>query len=285
MDNQIISRSNLPSLTLISLLPCLVLGYFSLAAPEPLIRKLEFWYSNPRLVSIWGSSVVHHSTDHLSNNILAYLAAIVPTYTVFALREQLRTLWWTLLALTITTPPLVRAIDWWILAKQLELVAPTATARGFSGIVSAIVGMLLVSSLVTLRDQHGNWHFYRIILLIICLLIGYTAVSSPTVPTATFAVLLIGTIGWVYYQTHSFQEFYQFLKNPPTSDLVTGIAVAIASMFLVAIVPVDILNNGTFTGVIAHIVGLTWGILLATIGMRTASADSVRLYPPVGGGR
>lgn len=264
MNNQITSQEDLLLLTLISVTPCLLLGYLSVGAPDALVGQLEFWYSDPTLISIWGSSLIHFSTSHLINNLSAYLAVVVPTYAIFSLRNQLRAFWWGFLGLAVTTPPVVRGIDWLILAKHFELVAPTATARGFSGLVSAVAGMLLASSLLTLHDRHGIWTVSTVLFLMLCSLTGYVALVNPTVPTALFAVALIGMIGCIHRHTKTIHGFYELLKRATTNELEISIALAVACTFLIAIVPIDPINNGTFSGVIAHGVGVSYGVILTT---------------------
>lgn len=261
---QINSQRNLVPLTLICVIPSLVLGYLSLAAPTEITNQLEFWYSDPSLISIWGSSLIHFNISHFATNLLVYVSVIIPAYAVFLLRDQLRLFWWTGLSLAIATPPVVRGFDWLILAYHLELVAPTATARGFSGLVSAVGGMLLAASLLTLRDRYGTPYTIRVSFVIFCSLVSYTAVATPVLPTPVFIIGVLGAVEYIHRYIQSPQELPNRLKVAINTEPELTIALLAACGFLTAIIPTDPISNGIFSGVTAHIAGTGCGILLTS---------------------
>ena len=104
-----------------------------------------FAYSDPSVLAMWTAAAQHDSVSHLVSNVGTYTLVVSVTYLIY-LKEKRRTQFWTIVAGCLLVAPLVTtAGDYWLLVVYWDVVAPSATAQGFSGVVSALVGVLFVS--------------------------------------------------------------------------------------------------------------------------------------------
>ena len=104
-----------------------------------------FTYGDPSVLTIWTAAAQHDSASHLLSNVTTYALVVGITYTVYMTQKRRAEFWVIVASCLLITPPVTTAGDYWLLAVQWSIVAPTATAQGFSGVVSAFVGVLFVS--------------------------------------------------------------------------------------------------------------------------------------------
>ena len=104
-----------------------------------------FAYSDPSILTMWTAAAQHDSISHLASNLGTYALVVGITYLIY-LKQKRRTQFWIIIAgCLLIAPLLTTAGDYWLLVVQWDAVASTATAQGFSGVVSALVGALFVS--------------------------------------------------------------------------------------------------------------------------------------------
>ena len=104
-----------------------------------------FAYGDPSVLTMWTAAAQHDSISHLVSNVVTYALVVGITYLIY-LKQKRRSLFWIIVAgCLLIAPLLTTAGDYWLLVVHWDVVAPTATAQGFSGVVSALVGVLFVS--------------------------------------------------------------------------------------------------------------------------------------------
>ena len=161
------------------------LGAFIIAVhmllPEVLRTEFVFRYREPSLMSAWTAAVVHDSWSHLTSNVAWYAVVVGSTYVLLAKRGRRRVFWLATAGCAFVAPPVVKAIDYWVLLIQWGVVAEVTTASGFSGVVSAFGGMLYVVLLGTVTA----WYGYAAGVVTA----GSVAVTSLTVLSVTSSVL------------------------------------------------------------------------------------------------
>jgi len=106
---------------------------------------LVFNYSDPSVLTMWTAAAHHDSVSHLISNTTTYALVIGVTYHLYAAQERRTNFWVIVVGCLLITPLVTTAADYWLLVVQWDIVAASATAQGFSGVVTALVGVLFVS--------------------------------------------------------------------------------------------------------------------------------------------
>jgi hypothetical protein len=218
--------------------------------------------------------LVHQGTDHLVSSISAYLVAILPVYWLFVVRGQRRVFGWILLGIGLIVQPMVNTVYWWLFAVWLEIVSPAATARGFSAVVSALVGVLFLSTIVTIRDRWGTRLASTILCLIGSTLLGYVVLVVPEIPLLAAVVALVGVIGCVTIglQRPRHTNHSRF-RGATADEWIVETAVVSLTILLATLLPIDILEEGVFTGILAHSIGFLCGVVVTHFGLMIASRE------------
>jgi hypothetical protein len=131
-------------------------GVHELLAPETR-ASLVLVHSDPSTATLWTTHYVHVSRGHLLNNALGFLLAAVPALAV-AHRIDSRQVFWTTLVTLVTVVPVplsVATILWFRHWTALSV----GSSLGFSGVVGATVGLLVVlvaDGWRTVADAHDS---------------------------------------------------------------------------------------------------------------------------------
>lgn len=131
----ILERVRVTEIALILTVPSVITAVFLL--PESIQQSLALDYGNPSLFNIWTATYVHRGFDHFSNNLVAYVLFIVPTYLLFLSADERKLFRYSFLSFLIVLPA--------VLALMNIAVIGQGTGAGFSGIGAAFIGLLLVS--------------------------------------------------------------------------------------------------------------------------------------------
>jgi hypothetical protein len=238
--------------------------------PATLHEQFVFVYSEPKLVTIWTASLLHDSSAHLHSNLEWFLVLTVYTYLLYTTWLQRRTFWIIFGVIFVVTPPFTIAIDYWLLYHRWGLLMESATAQGFSGIVSAFGGMLLVTTGVVVSKECGQRIALATILVVLLgggiglsIIVG---IQSPVV----VVLLCLGVLG-----TTSLFISVTDLRNPVQlrariisswdSILIIGPCCVVMMILLVALFPIRVGPDGQFVNVVVHGVGLLTGVVCSVL--------------------
>lgn len=121
------------------------IGLMAAYVVVPSDSAFVFTYGDPSVLTMWTAAAQHDSASHLLSNVTTYVLVVGITYPIYMAQKRRTEFWVIVASCLLITPPVTTAGDYWLLAVQWSIVAPTATAQGFSGVVSAFVGVLFVS--------------------------------------------------------------------------------------------------------------------------------------------
>ena len=170
--------------------------------PAGVSSRLVFTYGDPTLTTVWTAAAIHDSPAHLTANLGWYGLVVGAAYLVYVTWGRRRLFWLLYGALLVVAPLTTVAIDYWLLYQRWGLVGPDSIAFGFSGVVSAFGGLLVVG----LFGVIAEWYTWP-------------------VSTATTVAFVASGVGIVLYQS-------PLLANPSTVVPVAGILVAIGFVSL-----------------------------------------------------
>lgn len=182
----------------------IAIGLVAAYVVVPSDSAFVFTYNDPSVLTMWTAATQHDTVSHLASNVATYALVVGITYPIYVAQKR-RTEFWVIVASCLLITPLVTtAGDYWLLAVHWDVVAPTATAQGFSGVVSAFVGVLFVSligptaAMVFRNSTHTNqpqWPLFGVgwmIVLVLTVTLLQTSVTDGRLVSGL--VHLIGLI-------------------------------------------------------------------------------------------
>lgn len=237
-----------------------LLAVIHFAVPAGLQTRLAFDHAQVAPWSLVSAAYVHHSTEHLLENVAGFLVGGVIAHQLCTLQERRRWFWLSTIVLLLVVPVLVHITSYGVF-QQLG-IAPTS--RGFSSVVAAFVGFVLVAVARWVSDRYSldvGIHAGSGLLLVLLavLLVTYSGPPSllETVLFLAGVLLTFGTIGWRGLQREwSAHEVRTVLGEFAFISLVGLLLI----LFARAMFPGSITQNGTTTNIIAHAAGFGWGV-------------------------
>jgi len=233
--------------------------------PASVYENLVFTFNNANPVTAWAAAYLHESPQHLYDNLVGYGTVIGFIYYLYAVELQRRRLFWTTIAVLLAvTPFITTAIDYIILYQHAGLIAASGTSVGFSGIVSAFGGMLFTGIGGFVAAEYDAWDAVHTILLITLTALGaLTTVNSILTPT--IAVLL--SIGFILLGVQfapvavirrpaQWSNYLRQYAGAAAKIVVYGTVVCV---LVIGMLPLDIVQNGSFVNILAHMTGFIFG--------------------------
>jgi len=123
--------------------------------PEALRSQFLFMYGEPTIVSAWTAAILHDSVSHLASSVTWYATVMISAYALSMTWTRRRPFWFAVVGCLVLAPPMTKLGEYWLLKIQWNLVADATTTRGFSGVVSALGGLLYVSLARTATTGYG----------------------------------------------------------------------------------------------------------------------------------
>lgn len=239
--------------------------------PTSVRADLVFQYGNPTPLTAWSAVLIHDSVEHLASNLLGYLLVIVPTYTLYQMWDRRRQFWLLLIGVASIVPPLVTAVDYWLLYLRWSLAGPETVGFGFSGVVSGLVGVLFASTVVAVVD----WYGWGVAAYTIAVVVGGSTAGVLVTTGRPFVqrhpVILVVGFGIIALfglatRWQSWEGLYNRHRRNHNQLYLIVACVVIACVLGTALFQVEINENGRFIDIIAHATGLLVGIGLTMSG-------------------
>lgn len=258
-------RQTLFELAALGLLP----GFLALIyywTPQSFQAQMVLDHTDPQLHTFWTASFIHeHRPDdsHLIGNIVGYLLLIYPTWLLYRVKNQTRR-FWLIVAVILTVGPLViNGGSYFFLHEYLNL--QILRDRGFSGIVGAFTGFLLMSILNTVgEEQEEKTAILSSGLYATYLMLGFGLVTirPPIIGLGVlFAIMTIFGIRTGYVSTRG--ELAEWVKNNRMMAAVLTIAAFVSVLAFTASLPAEITNDsGGFTNIASHGFGILFGMVI-----------------------
>lgn len=261
---------------LVLLLPAVLLVSAHLLIPISSHSRLAFSYTNPQLLTAWSAAVLHVGWLHLLNTTSAYLVAIGVAYLLATVATRRRLFWSAIAGIGCVVPPVTVAVDYWLLSVQWNIVAPTATAVGFSAVVSAVAGLLTVFMGLVVTSEYGLCG--AILIVGVTLLCGGSGalVGSGLLSAMTGGLIIFSSIaivgGWWTRQSSPHRRSQYNTRSE--TDLLIIFSCLVVMILLGSIFQIHV-EDGQFSNVIAHATGYSVGIIWT--GLAAVIDDSLEL--------
>lgn len=244
-----------------SIIPVLIGLHFFL--PETVRSMLVFDHSRFSVYTLWSSAWIHIDNSHLFNNVAGYAVGMALVWFIFTTRNRQGPLQRIFLVVLSLYPVIISLTSFAIL--QYGLQATDAVTRGFSGINSAILGILYVSILEMTYDHSGWRGVYGLALGIILLTMIMMARRADVL---TWKIIVVGSIGVIFCLSYIFPsalwrmgEFKNRLRENYQDFAIIFYGTFVLSLVLPRLFPINWVRGDQIINIFGHFAGLVYGII------------------------
>ncbi len=246
-------------------IPAILAGIYYLL-PIPLQQTFALDHTNPSIYSFWTNSFIHNHQPrdgHLIGNIIGYTLLTVPCWTLYYCRNSRRK-FWTGLLLLFTAGPLVASLSSYVAFHQI-LGLQIEADRGFSGVVGAIDGFLLMSLLHTFAQEQEE----KVAVLSMGIYFAYIITGLGAV-TSRFILMALGVLALITVFAGTRTKYVavprrltEWGKQNRRLSIVIVVAAFVSTLALAASLPADITStSGEVKNIVAHGAGILFGMLV-----------------------
>ncbi|EJN61570.1 hypothetical protein [Halogranum rubrum] len=252
-------------LALILSIPLLLVALHYGVAPATR-NQFVFDHDQIALVDMYAANFLHLDDAHLRGNLLGYVAAIAPTWALYAVDDEHRRFRRTLAGFVLGLPLLISLGDYLVFRYAFEATANSAT-RGFSGIVSALFGWLFVATVALVwRDVDAQRAIYTALTIVLGILGGIVLLSGIATPAILGALgvgVVLSATGFVPWETVRSGGLLDAAREHWT--LIQLVAYAGLALLLIVpgLFPVDWIGEGSVTNIFGHAVGFGLGVVIS----------------------
>jgi membrane associated rhomboid family serine protease len=245
-----------------------VLTTVHVLVPSPLREQLALRPADPQWYTLQTAAYVHASFDHLQANLIGYLLAVSYAYWLCLYLERRQWFWQTTIGLLVITPVVVNSANVVLYGTYLPDI--DGVARGFSGVVAAFAGFLLVSFLAAIREAHTAQLAQAVgVGLILLLLLLIDTVYARTVRPIVAGLVAFGACvqaapllyhrdwGTVVHARSREQLLFQIAG---ASFIILILTILTLQMF-----PAELVLDNAFVNVFAHGIGFVFGLVLPSV--------------------
>lgn len=265
----------LADLVALGLLP-LALTAVHFLLPDSLQQRLVLDHSDLDALTMWTSAYLHLDDAHLWSNVMGYAMTVLPAWILAVYRERRSEFWTVLLVILLVGPFAVNAVSH--LAFRHYGVVDDAVSRGFSGLVSAIGGYLLVAVVGLVNDTYGTERAFQSAQALVLVLLG--AILSVSLASVSTLVVAVWAGGMVLSLVPLVPRGVDGLRARVEADLLPLLLVGYGTVALVYFVPsmltTDVVQDGAFVNVFGHAGGFVVGVLTPVALLSTAGTVTLR---------
>ena len=256
--SEVREKTRASDLALIFSVPVLLSLIFLL--PQSIQASLILDYGNYSIFNLWSSAYVHRGFNHFSNNLGAYCVLIGPIYLLFVLADERKLFRYTFLTLLLILP--------FVISLSNIAALGSGTGAGFSGIGSALFGLLPVSLFLFIHNKvsediepaHGVVLFLIAVAIITQIYVGVTAAAGILLFAALLTIHDISQIGLeevreAAAELSSMEGYFELV-------MITGLLFLLSPLMLF---PQNIAQDGTTVNILSHYLGLLIGFFGPTI--------------------
>lgn len=255
------------ALTLLSI-PVFLAGIYYLT-PISFQHHLVLDHTNPLPHAFWTNSLIHVQNpgdSHLIGNMVGYTILVLPCWALYIHRNQRRRFWIGFLIL-LTLGPLAASLSSY-LAFQEVLSLQIQNDRGFSGVVGAVDGFLVMTILQTfVQEQEEKIALQSMGLYFAYLFMGLGALTSRYIIFGIGVLALIAVFAGTQtkYMSHPEQLSDWGYKNRRLSLLLI-IAALVSTFAFAAALPAEITSSsGGLKNIVAHGAGILFGMAVEVV--------------------
>lgn len=229
-------------------------------------QALSLDHTNPRLHNFWTNALVHEhrpSDGHLIGNLVGYLLLVVPCWILQIYCKQERRFWAGLAIILAIGPIIISASSY--LAFYEILGFEIQNDRGFSGVVGALAGFLLMSILHTFaQKQEETIAVLSIGLYFGYLMLGFGILTGRSVVISVGVLILFSLLaGTRTSYVAPAAKLSEWGNENGRLSLVLLVSILVSVLGFTASLPSDITSGGGLTNIVAHGVDILFGMAVA----------------------
>ncbi|WP_458205497.1 hypothetical protein [Haladaptatus sp. NG-SE-30] len=255
---------------LLSLVPTILVLIHYLTS-QPLQNSLALNHRNVEWYTLWTHVYVHQplpNDGHLVGNVRSYLLVASLGWLLSVVRSRRRQFWGATCFFLLVAPPLIAGFSYLVLDIVIG-VAPRFD-RGFSGIVGAFGGYLLLTVLGYVEanfETRDTYYLAGLFLILVAGGFGATRTGTLGVVFILSAVLLtLGFLLGVYNGAISDgTEIFDWGRNEPATGLLVCAGLFASALTIVGSFPAETVRNGGFVNIFAHAAGIFVGFVGASL--------------------
>ncbi|WP_138007369.1 hypothetical protein [Halalkalirubrum salinum] len=236
--------------------------------PSSLQDQLALQPADPQWHTLLTAAYVHAGSNHLQTNLIGYLLTVSYVYWLCLYID--RRLWFrrTTLGLLVITPLVVNSAN--VLLYGTYLPEINGVTRGFSGVVAAFVGFLLISFTAAVREVHTAEIAQTIavgLILLLLLLIDtvYARTIRPIVGGLVAFGICIQAAPVLYY--HDWERSVQTRTRDQLLFQIAGggLIVLVLVILTLQMFPTELVVNNSFVNIFAHGIGFIVGTAVSAV--------------------
>jgi len=248
---------------ILSLIPLVLASIFYLV-PVPVQQTLALDHTDPVLYTFWTNSLIHShqsGSGHLINNIVWYSLIIFPCWSLYCFLDERRKFWSGFFIL-ILFAPLVASLSSYVIFEVIMDFGIRAD-RGFSGVVGAVGGFLLMSIITTFVREQGEKVSVLSVGLYFSILVLQLGISTSRKLWTSVGLisLTIVSAGSNTEYLSSFQKLQNWMTENSRLSILILMCVFVSVMVFAASLPSNIVSSsGGLKNIVAHGAGLLFGM-------------------------
>ncbi len=245
-----------------------VLTTVHVLVPSSLQDQLALRPADPQWYTLLTAAYTHASFDHLQANLIGYLLAVCYVYWLCLYLERRQWFWQTTLGLLVITPLVVNSAN--VLLYGTYLPEISGVTRGFSGVVAAFVGFLLISFTAAIREAHTAQLAQAIgvgLILLLLLLIDtvYAKTLRPIVAGLAVFGICVQAASLLYHR-----DWDTLVQTRSREQLLFQIAGGVLIVLVLAILtlqmfPAELVVDNSFVNIFAHGIGFIIGATVSAV--------------------
>lgn len=242
----------------------LVLIAIHFILPTSVHEALVFDHSEFDIYTLWTAAYIHVDNGHLFRNLFGYVASTFATGAIFFYRYRHWVLRRIFLVYLVVFPILINLTSYAVFWYGFEAFG--GESRGFSGIVGALFGLLLISVIRLTYDRLGWRSAYGVAGTIIFVVILRMLVRAGAGTPKNIGLCVLGAIASLYlvirldYVRHPKSVLNLDERARLEAVLVAGSAVIITYV-LPGMFPLNWVQDDHIVNIFAHFAGFVLGII------------------------
>lgn len=224
-------------------------------------------HTNPQIHAFWTNALAHEHLPrdvHLLGNIVSYLLVVIPCWILYHYREEAHQFWAGLIIILAVAPFIVSLSSYVAFHEVLGL--QIENDRGFSGVVGAIVGFLIMTILQTLAQKQEE----KVAVLSMGLYFAYL-VTGLGVMTFRLPFIVIGALFFIIMIAATNTEYVaqaeqlaEWSEHNRRLSILLVVAALVSAFVFATSLPTDIVTDSNgLKNIVAHGAGIIFGMLVA----------------------
>ena len=243
--------------------------------PAGVSSRLVFTYGDPTLTTVWTAAAIHGSPAHLTANLGWYGLVVGAAYLVYVTWGRRRLFWLLYGALLVVAPLTTVATDYWLLYQRWGLVGPDSIAFGFSGVVSAFGGLLVVGLFGVIAEWYTWPMSAATTVAFVTSGVGVALYQSPLLAKPSTVVPVAGILVAIGFVSLRWWDrdltVRRWLSAHRPAIVLAGTCGVVISALVAGMFSIEPASGGRFPNVIAHGTGFVTGVCVAGGGLLSMS--------------